>query len=1276
MMRNFLDTENANFSLIIDSKILDTVFSNQDNIKLFMMLLLAAKSVCFHSIMPDQKVNIIALMQNNLKFRSTVLTVADGLINAGILHQSAITVDLNKKSRKNKSISADISVSEFSDLGYLILTEGYFIYYRLNKVIHFSIFKEVMLCTVLFLYEFYNNFSGAPLVDYDLIVIIDLLLSVVLIIGVGLFDLDAKSMLSKRSQIVYLLGHLDVYMKKTTLAFYYSEGATLGVIAFYMSTFAFGAIVNGSGFTGDSDCTGVIVFLVLVLTLCEVILLQSRFLKVKALLLHIGMIIFTVLIVLMIYYNKLTLYTLSTDSLIMRADFWIIVLCVPMLCSTVLFIIRYFYFSSLGFELKSRFQSLSYNFEELLEKPATVHSEPSGDLLTKKRLNLKFNSEMVEINYREMINQSIVKILRLSSLAVAVCGILYIVLTFTNVINGNDLSTAITQLIANACFFGLSYWRKMNPSVLTVIISIFSAIAAAFFAVQNPNIGFAIYPAIQAYVGLALQTIWPASLISILSNSLMSIIVGPIVISNAGVEDSVKTIIASIVFSLIITAVYLFASYRTELYRRTQYAFYYSIQAKLEQVSAILSCLLPPFVKKRVKDGVRYIAEEKGVVSVLFCDIYDFNTIVETYCPDELISLLNDVFSRFDKLCSVFGVAKVETVGKTYLACSGLKDSEKEFSMNIRNIPHARRAVEMALEMIREANKVILKNGDTLKLKIGINSGHVTAGVVGYHKPQFSLVGDTVNTASRMASTLTEYNCVQISEETFNLLGFYDGLEFEEKLREVKGKGLMKTKVVRISHFEKIFKFSKLEPTSPYSSVCRQSIYENQANHHALNIIENLIDDKPIKNNTIQEIQVETTNLLKFARMFKGEICLEGTLQECWMEHRRLMLKIGVWIYVIGNIIYILCEVSDTVGQNSSMNQSIAKIPLLTFESLLVVSIYLLRKQWSFIRQIQSLFSMICAIGFVVLVIESIFQSTNDFSIDFLEFYLRFLIINYCSGALVFSNIIPNLLIISAWLFECSFFSLEFSTFLISIVFISYVLFSVCRLEYFLRADANWQSAARKEVDKTEALLEQMMPTHVLQGLQNDTHIARTLSNVTIMFADIVGFTAWSSTQTPTSVVEMLSELFTRFDKQCVKYDIYKVHTIGDCYVAMGYRGEIKRNPAKEAQNMAHFAISLIDIIEEVNKQCGCCLNMRIGMHTGTIIGGIAGTTIVRYDVYGKDVMIANAMESNGVAGRISISKETKELLEVYEENPFEINFYKDAMVQNTDVEMFSLKLK
>lgn len=127
----------------------------------------------------------------------------------------------------------------------------------------------------------------------------------------------------------------------------------------------------------------------------------------------------------------------------------------------------------------------------------------------------------------------------------------------------------------------------------------------------------------------------------------------------------------------------------------------------------------------------------------------------------------------------------------------------------------------------------------------------------------------------------------------------------------------------------------------------------------------------------------------------------------------------------------------------------------------------------------------------------------------------------------------------------------------------------------------------------------------------------------------------------------MLSNLFTRFDKLCVAFDVYKVHTIGDCYVVMGDTGKNRgRDPSLECLNVMKMAYKMIDVINEENVIHSSSLNMRIGVHTGEVIAGVIGTHIVRYDIWGPDVLIANKMESNGCPGKVKISFDTKGIIE------------------------------
>ncbi|EGR29548.1 hypothetical protein IMG5_153650, partial [Ichthyophthirius multifiliis] len=181
-------------------------------------------------------------------------------------------------------------------------------------------------------------------------------------------------------------------------------------------------------------------------------------------------------------------------------------------------------------------------------------------------------------------------------------------------------------------------------------------------------------------------------------------------------------------------------------------------------------------------------------------------------------------------------------------------------------------------------------------------------------------------------------------------------------------------------------------------------------------------------------------------------------------------------------------------------------------------------------------------------------------------------------------------------------------------------------------------------------------------------YLKKTLTDIfedaTLIFADITDFTRYSSARSPEEVLNMLSSLFFKFDKQCQKQSCFKLYTIGDCYVVLGIYNAKERNPALEAKNVVQMAFEMLKIIQIVREEVNfLTLNMRIGIHTGQIIGGITGSNIVRYDVYGTDVMISNKMESNGEPGKIMVSQRTKDLLQSAYKNLYNFEFSKTVNI-------------
>jgi len=196
----------------------------------------------------------------------------------------------------------------------------------------------------------------------------------------------------------------------------------------------------------------------------------------------------------------------------------------------------------------------------------------------------------------------------------------------------------------------------------------------------------------------------------------------------------------------------------------------------------LLLNILPASVARRLKDGSATVADRVDEASVLFADIVEFTPFAERTAPERVVQLLSNVFSTLDDLAERHGLDKIKTLGDGYLAVAGLT-AETE--------AHPLAAARMALEIGPALRAGVGADWPDLRVRVGIATGPVIAGVIGRRRFSYDLWGDTVNTASRMAA-LAEPGSVEITEATALRLGDAAVTERQEAV-EVKGKGPMTT---------------------------------------------------------------------------------------------------------------------------------------------------------------------------------------------------------------------------------------------------------------------------------------------------------------------------------------------------------------------------------------------------------------------------------------------------------------------------------------------------
>jgi len=775
------------------------------------------------------------------------------------------------------------------------------------------------------------------------------------------------------------------------------------------------------------------------------------------------------------------------------------------------------------------------------------------------------------------------------------------------------------------------------------------------------------------------------------------------------------------------------------------------------------------------------------------------------------------------------------------MACAGLKAVESTFQ-TIRNKNSTQRVINLALNMMSYTKKFSWGDNEKISIKIGIHYGPVLAGVIGYHKPQFSLIGDTVNTTSRVCST-GEDCVITISKEGFdNIHGNYKSLEFNERSVEAKGKGLIMTYQIRknrkghkstiMKDLPKDHKEIRFEPKQIVSREENTQDLINIANKFRKNIRKitmlqvigkTTIMNSPVsmkdkdpsfisrspknfarltsantfkkgnnngldyleKNNhansiNVQDYRSESMNFNRMCSELKGFYNEEvnstfekkhSLLSKSEQEHHGLNLLQYIENehfkalnsnnnLVLDRIEKVECfpgqfninKVDSALNLQNSGTSNLndddffdkLKVKENTLEVLnyhniwlnfkdtdpLVVQEFIEKSREMFYNENLASFSVFTLIylintfllilkknyleNFVILLVSRLIIITLNF-LTFLTFkkknsesYFKRKVLLILAG-LTSTELLSEFLItdymgmensLEIIVFFMIYINLSYLFFLDNLLMAGYIFLLLIlymikkpQIEFavtigllmsclslimnnlrvkLLNSFKNFNTLRMDIVKKNQQnnLIVNLLPTHILEKfLRNPNqklNLTDEFEDVTILFADIAGFTKYSSTVSPTQVVAVLKDLFTEFDKLCLENCVYKLYTIGDCYVVLGVIDADDRDYEREALNVVNMGFQMIEKIKEVKKRVSFHdIDMRIGIHTGKIIGGVIGTDIVRYDVYGKDVVIANKMESNGIVGNITVSERTKDVLMRAFRDDFVFAYHKDVHLQS-----------
>ncbi len=182
-----------------------------------------------------------------------------------------------------------------------------------------------------------------------------------------------------------------------------------------------------------------------------------------------------------------------------------------------------------------------------------------------------------------------------------------------------------------------------------------------------------------------------------------------------------------------------------------------------------------------------------------------------------------------------------------------------------------------------------------------------------------------------------------------------------------------------------------------------------------------------------------------------------------------------------------------------------------------------------------------------------------------------------------------------------------------------------------------------REHARSERLLLNILPPVISARLKDgEETIADGFQDVTVLFADIVGFTELSSKMPPADLVRVLNDVFSAFDELADELGLEKIKTIGDAYMVAAGLPEVRKD---HAEVMVKMGLGMRDAVAALNEKKGLSLAVRIGIHSGPVVAGIIGKRKFSYDLWGDTVNTASRMESHGEKNRVHVSARTAELV-------------------------------
>ncbi|CAK0865783.1 unnamed protein product [Prorocentrum cordatum] len=199
--------------------------------------------------------------------------------------------------------------------------------------------------------------------------------------------------------------------------------------------------------------------------------------------------------------------------------------------------------------------------------------------------------------------------------------------------------------------------------------------------------------------------------------------------------------------------------------------------------------------------------------------------------------------------------------------------------------------------------------------------------------------------------------------------------------------------------------------------------------------------------------------------------------------------------------------------------------------------------------------------------------------------------------------------------------------------------------ETLLRGQHQASQRVTFTLDRIQGTLAALMPLDVIRELRESTaSLTHSYPSVTLAQSDLAGFTRLASTLSPAKVVELVSELFGRLDKLTDFFEVYKVETVGDAYIAG--QGGLPLTRDNSSMAVVCFALRLVEETAMWSESCGVNVGCRVGVHKAACVGGIVGTDMQRYHLFGELMTCVEILESTSHVGKVQVSRACKDAVD------------------------------